>query len=96
MSTLWESRLWESTISDHRFGIWKCTLIGPGIYILEVYSLGLPILDLAAHMPGSLHSGSLHPGSLHPGSLESRATDFGSGSAHAWESTIWESTPLGV
>ena len=46
-----------------------------GVYTLGVYSLGLPILDLAEHTLGVYTVGVY--------SLQPRATDFGSGGAHA-------------
>ena len=53
--SIWQYRVWWSTVSGHRTGLWKCTFIRLGVCTLGVNTLGVyshwpPILDLASHL----------------------------------------------
>ena len=75
-STLWNSTPWESTPSGYRFWIWGSTLWESTLW--ESTPWESPPVGYLFWIWGSVHSGSLHPGSPLP-----RATDCGSGGAHA-------------
>ena len=91
-SRVWGSR--GSRATDFGSGI----VHSGGLESGGLEALGQPISDLEPHIPAALESRDLESAALESRGLESgvyslhglksRATDFGSGTAHAWRSRV--------